>query len=174
MLKIVLTGVWICAVTLGAVYYSVQRAMPPAPGSEEASREASLEYIRGENLSIPVISDGEVSGYFVARITVRVDRDKTGKVEIPLKQLLTDELITLLSNTSMTNLAHVRTFDPAAFKEHVKTGLNAKLGEGVVDAVLIEQLDYLSKADIRAKTGNGPESIKIVEGETVPAEKKSE
>jgi hypothetical protein len=171
MLKLILTGIWICAVTLGAVYYSVQSALPPEPGSEEAASSASLEYIRGENLSIPVIADGEVSGYFVARITVRIDRAKVGKVEIPLKQLLTDEMITLLSNTSMTNLAHVRTFDPEAFKNHVKTGLNGKLGEGVVDTVLIEQLDYLSKADIRAKNGEGPESIKIVEGESVPTDK---
>jgi hypothetical protein len=168
MLKLVLTGIWICAVTLGAVYYSVQMAMPPEPGTEEASRSAALEYIRGENLSIPVIADGEVSGYFVARITVRIDREKIGKVEIPLQQLMTDELITLLSSTSMTNLAHVRTFDPAAFKDHIKTGLNGKLGEGAVETVLIEQLDYLSKADIRAKNGEGPESIKIVEGESVP------
>ena len=169
MLKIIFTGVWICAVTLGAVYYSVQRALPPSPDSLAAEQEAALEYIRGESLSIPVIANGEVSGYFVAKITVRVDRAKIGKVEIPLKQLMTDELITLLSSTSMTNLAHVRTFDQAAFKQHVQTGLNAKLGEGVVDTVLIEQLDYLSKADIRARNGEGAESIKIVEGETVPA-----
>lgn len=169
MLKIILTGIWICAVTLGAVYYSVQMAMPPEPGNEEANRAASLEYIRGENLSIPVIANGEVNGYFVARITVRIDRDRIGKVEVPLKQLLTDELITLLSNTSMTNLAHVRTFDPVAFKDHLKAGLNSKLGEGSIETVLIEQLDYLSKADLRAVNGQGPESIKIVEGETVPA-----
>jgi hypothetical protein len=171
MLKIVLTGIWVCAVTLGAVYYSVQMAMPPGPGSDAENAQASLEYIRGENLSIPVISEGEVNGYFVARITVQVNRDKIGKVEIPLKQLLTDELISLLSATSLINLEHVRTFDPAAFKEHVKSGLIAKLGEGTVEAVLIEQLDYLSKADIRARNGDGPESIKIVEGESVPAEK---
>ena len=171
MLKLVLTGIWICAVTLGAVYFSVQMAMPPEPGSEDANRASSLEYIRGENLSIPVIANGEVNGYFVARITVRIDRDRVGKVEIPLKQLLTDELITLLSNTSLTNIAHVRTFDPSAFKEHLKKGLNGKLGEGSVETVLIEQLDYLSKDDLRAKNGDGPESIKIVEGEAVPDEK---
>lgn len=107
MLKLVLTGIWVCAVTLGAVYYSIQMALPPSPDSEAARAEASLEYIRGENLSIPVIADGEVSGYFVARITVQVNRDKIGKEEVPLKQLLTDQLITLLSTTSMTNLAQI-------------------------------------------------------------------
>lgn len=168
MLKTILIGIWVCAVALGAVYFSVQMALPPSEDKAMAEAEAAMEYIRGENLSIPVISDGEVNGYFVAKITVRINRAKVGKVEIPLKQMMTDELISLLSSTSMTNIAHVRTFDPVAFKDHVKSGLNSKLGQDVVDIVLIEQLDYLSKADIRARKGESTESIKIVEGESVP------
>lgn len=168
MLKLILTGVWICAVTLGAVYYTVQMALPPSAEDLAKNQSRNLQYIRGENLSIPVISDGNVAGYFVSRMTVRVDMDKVGKVEVPLTQLLTDQLIGLLTSTSMTNLTQVRTFDPAAFKQLVKEGLNEKLGEGVVNEVLIEQLDYLSKSDLRAREGGGPQSIKIVEGETVP------
>jgi hypothetical protein len=39
-----------------------------------------------------------------------------------------------------------------------------------VQEVLIEKLDYLSKADIRAQQGGGePHSVKIVEGEKVEA-----
>lgn len=32
MLKLLLTGVWVCAVTLGAVYFSVQMATALAAG----------------------------------------------------------------------------------------------------------------------------------------------
>ncbi len=40
--------------------------------------------------------------------------------------------------------------------------------------MLIEQLDYLSKADIREQNGNGtPRSVKLVEGEKVEAAKEA-
>lgn len=40
MLKLLLTGVWVCAVTLGAVYFSVQMATAPAP--DEAGAKGQL------------------------------------------------------------------------------------------------------------------------------------
>ena len=44
----------------------------------------------------------------------------------------------------------------------------------MVEDVLIEQLDYLSKADIREQNGNGtPRSVKIVEGEKAEAGKEA-
>ncbi|MFK0384916.1 MULTISPECIES: flagellar basal body-associated FliL family protein [Rhizobium/Agrobacterium group] len=171
MLKLLLTGVWVCAVTLGAVYFSVQMATAPAPVDEAEAKKANLQLVKGESITIPVINDGGVNGYFLSRISLRVDKQKIAKIELPATQLVTDELFTLLAGSSMVNIANVSTFDPEAFKQHIREGLNGKLGEEIVEDVLIEQLDYLSKADIRAQTGNGsPRSIKIVEGEKVEAE----
>lgn len=42
MLKLLLTGVWVCAVTLGAVYFSVQMATAPAP-DEAGAKKADLQ-----------------------------------------------------------------------------------------------------------------------------------
>jgi hypothetical protein len=70
----------------------------------------------------------------------------------------------------MINIANVSTFDADEFKKRIREGLNKKLGDDVVQEVLIEKLDYLSKADIRAQQGGGePHSVKIVEGEKVEA-----
>lgn len=90
-----------------------------------------------------------MNGYFLSRISLRVDKDKMAKIELPATQLMTDELFTLLAGSSMVNIANISTFDPDVFKQRIREGLNKKLGDEVVGDVLIEQLDYLSKADIR-------------------------
>ncbi|MDZ7927809.1 MAG: hypothetical protein U5L46_12330 [Agrobacterium sp.] len=48
MLKLLLTGVRLCAVTLGAVYFSVQMATAPSSG-DEAAKKASLQLVKGES-----------------------------------------------------------------------------------------------------------------------------
>jgi hypothetical protein len=170
MLKLLLTGVWVCAITLGAVYFSVQMAMPPAPVSEEEARKASLALVKGEQITVPVISEGAVNGYFLTLISLNVDKTKLNLIEGPKTELMTDELITLLAGSNMINIANVSTFDADEFKKRIREGLNKKLGEEVVQEVMIEKLDYLSKADIRAQQGGGePHSVKIVEGEKVEA-----
>jgi hypothetical protein len=74
----------------------------------------------------------------------------------------------------MVNIANISTFDPDVFKQRIRDGLNKKLGDEVVGDVLIEQLDYLSKADIREQKGNGsPRSVKLVEGEKVDTGKEA-
>lgn len=174
MLKLLLTGVWVCAVTLGAVYFSVQMATAPAPGDETGAKKANLQLVKGESITIPVINDGGVNGYFLSRISLRVDKDKMAKIELPATQLMTDELFTLLAGSSMVNIANISTFDPEAFKQRIREGLNKRLDDEVVEDVLIEQLDYLSKADIREQNGNGtPRSVKIVEGEKAEAGKEA-
>ena len=65
----------------------------------------------------------------------------------------------------------VAILDVAAFREKIKTYLNAHLGEGFVDEVLVEQLDYMSKEEVRA-TGEGKakppaEPVKVIEGDKV-------
>ena len=46
MLKLLLTGLWVCLVTLGAVYFSVKASAPPPPVDEEAARKEALQLVR--------------------------------------------------------------------------------------------------------------------------------
>ena len=59
MVKLVLTGVWVCLVTLAAVYFSVQMATAPVT-DPNAAKTPAQEFVMGEPINIPVISnDGE-------------------------------------------------------------------------------------------------------------------
>ena len=171
MLKLLLTGLWVCLVTLGAVYFSVQMAAPPPPVDEEAARNETLQLVRGESLTIPVISNGMITGYFLGRVWFMMDKQKIVGAEQPMTEYTTDQLFTLLVGEKMIDLGNPGAFDLETFRTRIKDDLNRRLGEGMVAEVLVEQLDFLSKEDIRtnvAREGKRPvEPTKIVQGEVV-------
>lgn len=173
MVKLLLTGLWVCIVTLGAVYFSVQMSAAPAPVDEEAKKKELQEFVRGEVITVPMMTDGAITGYFLGRISFMMDKEKIKEVKLPVTELMTDQLFTLLVGNRMVDLSNPGAFDLEKFRSSVKDGMNARMGEGVVAEVLVEQLDYMSKDDIRNNASRGSKSSpavkKIVEGVAVSA-----
>ncbi|HEY0121703.1 MAG TPA: hypothetical protein VGC14_08070 [Rhizobium sp.] len=168
MIKLVLTGLWVCVVTLASVYFSVQTATAPAASPDDA-RKAQQEFVKGEAINVPVIANGQVSGYFLTRISFMMDKGKAAALQTPLAALTTDELYSLLVGNKAIDIAHVETFDVAAFRDEVKKNMNERLGGDYVGDVLIEQLDYLSKGEIGNGDGSGKKTAKpvtIVQGDS--------
>ncbi|WEX78055.1 hypothetical protein PYH37_002904 [Sinorhizobium numidicum] len=158
MLKLALTGVWVCAVTLGSVYFSIQHASAPVISEAEADRRAAEEYVPGEIITVPIIRDGAVQGYFLAKLSFSAMREGIAKLHAPLRQVVTDELYDLLVGSKLIDVADMGTFDLPSFKNAVKDGLNGKLGSEVITEVLVEQLEYLTKDDVErvANSQNRP------------------
>lgn len=173
MVKLLLTGLWVCIVTLGAVYFSVQMSAAPAPVDEEARRKEMQELVRGESITIPVISNGAITGYFLSRVSFMMDKEKIRNVKLPITELTTDGLFTLLIGNKMVDLSKPGAFDLEKFRSSIKDDMNSKLGEGLVAEVLVEQLDYLSKEDIRNNASRGNKNPnpgqKIVDGVKIDA-----
>ncbi len=158
MLKLVFTGVWVCAVTLGSVYYSMQRASAPVESEAELQRKALEEYVPGEMITVPVIADGAVQGYFLTKLSFAVDKNKIKTLHVPLKESVTSELYNILVGQRLINVADTSNFDLANFKTKVKEGLNKDFEDEVIFEVLVEQLEYLSKSDLArlANAANEP------------------
>lgn len=167
MVKILAAGIWVCLVTLGAVYVSISMATAPAEVAEDTS--TPLQLVPGESITIPLIADGAVNGYFLTRISFMMNADKLKNQELPVTEFMTDELFTLLVGNKMADITRVSSFDVEAFREQIKTSMNEQLGDDMVEKVLIEQLDFVSReAARRAADGEttGPmERTKFVEGE---------
>jgi len=149
MLKLILTGVWVCAVTLGSVYFSMQSASAPVVTDGEAARRASEQYVPGEMITIPVIKEGSVQGYFLTKLSFSATKEGINNLRAPLRQMVTDVLYDLLVGSKFIDVADTGTFDLPTFKTTVKDGLNKKLGEEVITEVLVEQLEYLTKEDVK-------------------------
>lgn len=177
MVKLLIAGVWVCLVTLGSVYFTVYLATAPEISDEDA-RKAQLQLVRGETVTIPLIADGAVKGYFLGRMSFMMDKQKITGVDLPMTELMTDELFTLLVGNKMVDLGNTAAFDLEAFKASIKDDLNRRLGDTMIDEVLVEQLDYLAKENVRVADGapgaasNTP--VKIVEGTTADEPKSAD
>lgn len=177
MVKLIITGLWVCIVTLGAVYFSVQMSLPKPPVDEAQLLREKSELVKGENINVPLLSNGAVQGYFITRISFLMDKEKIKGVHLPVTEMMTDELFTLLVGNKMVDLSNTKSFDLETFRKSIKDTLNERFqGDYVLD-VLVEQLDYLSKDDIRTngerQGGQQIAPTKIVEGVKVEAAPKS-
>lgn len=170
MIKVVLTGVWVCIVTLAAVYFSVQMGTAP-PVDEAAAKKAALEMVKGESITVPLLREGSVDGYFIGRISYMMDKEKLKGVTLPLTEYMTDELFTLLVGNSMIEITNPKAFKLEEFKKTVREDLNKRLGDEYIAEVLVEQLDYMSKKDIHTgqETGKTKPPTQIVKPEAATA-----
>lgn len=169
MLKLIITGVWVAAVTLGSVYFSIQMAKPADPAEDAAKKKAVQELVRGETITYPVIASGRVEGYFLAKASFVTDKTKLADIKLPISVLLTDELYTELVGDKVIRIGENRNFDLKGFKERVKSALNEKLGTEVVLDVIVEQIDYITKEDLQESLQNPGSSLKG--GEKLVSEK---
>ena len=148
MLKLIITGVWVAAVTLGSVYFSIQMAKPADPAEDAAKKKAVQELVR------------RVEGYFLAKASFVTDKTKLADIKLPISVLLTDELYTELVGDKVIRIGESRNFDLKGFKERVKSALNEKLGTEVVLDVIVEQIDYITKEDLQESLQNPGSSLK--------------
>ncbi len=148
MIKLILVGVWICVLTLGSVYFSMQMAAAPRVDEEAAARAAALDLVRGSQATIPVISDGAVKGYFLTRLSYTANRELAAKQPVPMGEMITDELYTLLVGQRMIDVEKIDSFDVDGFRSTIKDGINKRLGAEVIEDVLVEQIDYIAKLEV--------------------------
>ena len=150
MIKLAVTAVWICGVSLASVYFSMQAATPMAPDARPSDFFGGLDYVRGEVVSVPVISDGKVHGYFLSRLVFTAEPEKLARLSIEPQDLITDEIYSHLVGNELINVTKLDTFDLASFRGGIRDALNARVGEKVFHEIIIEQIDYVSKDEIRS------------------------
>lgn len=160
MIKLIGVGIWVVIATLGSVYFSISMATKKENTEPTPAMFGGLETIRGEVTSIPVISGGAVQGYFLTRLSYTLKPDRAEALTIPVPQLVTDELYTALVGSNLIDFPNMHEFDLNGFREAVRTAINTRIGEEVFQDIIIEQIDFLSKEDIRSNMRQGRFTMK--------------
>lgn len=153
MIRLVVAAVWICAVTIGSLFYAFQSSA--AKTTEDGKPPAffgGLDYVKTNVISVPVLKDGHVGGYFLTRLVYTVEPSRARQLSIPAEMLFTDEVYNYLFTHSEIDFTDRDRFDYDAFKTGIREAVNKRVGEGLVHDILIEQVDFLSKEDIRDNT----------------------
>lgn len=160
MIKLIATGIWVLVVTLGGVYAAVTLGKKDGEKTVEVVRPP--HFVQSETVTLPVVTDGQVSGYFLIRASLQIDEEAMKDVHVPVPTYLTDELYTLLVGNKLVDVKNAGKFDVAGFKTTIMEGLNARLEKPMVKQVLIEQMDFISKEEIEARDpGRKPQKIVV-------------
>ncbi|MFD1695839.1 hypothetical protein [Roseibium aestuarii] len=153
MLRLLLVGVWMPVATLGASYATVSwlATQPPGVIGGGGGHEAAmggLDYESVPPVNVPIIADGALQGYVVAKLVFTADGDVLRSLSVPPHPFLVDEAFRFLYADERLDFHDLRRYDLAKLSEHLKGAANARLGKEVVRDVLVEELNYFDKDDV--------------------------
>ncbi len=149
MIKFVLAAVWIIGVTIGTIFFSHSMNAPKPAVEDESAYHGKLEFVKTEMMSVPVVMQGEVRGYFLSKFVYAADTEKLKKLTLPVGTILVDEVYTYLFSNPLIDFSRVETVDLDAMRTGLKDSINKRVGEELIHEVLVEQVDYLTKEQIR-------------------------
>ena len=149
VIKFAAAAIWICVVTIGAVFYSFQSAGAKADAPPPLPLLGGLDYVKTEMVSVPVLSDGAIIGYFLTRLVYTVEPEKLAKLSVPAEALIMDEVYGYVFGNPDLDFTKTGKLDLDVFRNGVKDSINKRVGDKLVADVLIDQVDFLSKEEIR-------------------------
>ena len=153
MIKLLIAGVWVCVVTLGATYGALSLSGPKDDKDVEANYFAGLSSERTNLVSIPIIRDSEMQGYVLAEFAYVVDAKKVKKMAVHPKVFLLDAMIRNIYGDSNVDFRDLKKQDVDKLLKTLRDEVNQRYGKKIVKDVLVGQLTYLDKDSVRSANG---------------------
>lgn len=146
MIKMILAGVWMCIVTLGAAYGAYQwQANAKASGAKTEGHHAPVEAVKTRMISVPMINDGALQGYVMAQFTFTVDSKINKEMPVKPQEFLLDEAFKVIYADGTIDFRNAKKQDLGGISRTIAENVNKRLGSPVVSDVLIQELNYLPK-----------------------------
>lgn len=154
MLKLAVLGVWVIMVTAAATYASVRfQNMPSAEGEAE---NHGTEEIKTEMTSVPMIRSGEIIGYVIIQLSFQADKEKLEILKLEPAPYLVDAAFRVIFASTDVDFRRLRGSDLDRLTASIAAEANTRIGDALVKQVLIQQLNFVRKEDIRTNwIGNG-------------------
>ncbi|TCD16231.1 hypothetical protein [Oricola cellulosilytica] len=147
MIRPFVFAVWVVAITLGGVYAG--QALTSSSGISAAGKNGSYGIYKTELMGFPYVGDRGVVGYATARFTVKTDPAAVAASRLPIELVVHDALNrhfyekagTLSRPSGWSNLRESMA--------EVRELANRTAGRKIVSEVMIEQLDFFNKDEVR-------------------------
>jgi hypothetical protein len=147
MLKLALSCLWVCIVTLASAYTMVAVKTRHA----EASVPTKLSHVGYEKTSpinVPIIANGLVAGYVIIQLSYTINAEDGKKANVPIEAFLLDEAFKTLYGDEKLDFRHLERYDVASLTQNLIKKVNVRLNSPMVKDVLVEEFNYISKEDI--------------------------
>jgi hypothetical protein len=148
MIKVLFIGLWVCLITLGSSYGAAYWAVGQS-GSEEEVYLEGLEYRKLPVITVPMISEGDVQGYVVAKLVYTADAGLLNELSIDPDAFVTDEAFREIYTNGVVEFDKLSKYNLSAMTIAIKENTNRRIQFNVVQDVLVEGLNYIEKNDMR-------------------------
>ncbi|MBI2720138.1 MAG: hypothetical protein HY245_05060 [Rhizobiales bacterium] len=149
MLKLAAIGLWAATVTAGAAYLSAGYLAGANAGKTAKPASLGLEQITSDMTSVPMIRGGAILGYVIIQVNFEADKALLEEMKVDAKPYLVDAAFRAVYSNEETDFTRVKGDDLDRLTRRIAELANGNLGAEVVKQVLIQQLNYVRKEDIR-------------------------
>jgi hypothetical protein len=149
MIRLFLTGAWVCVITLAAAYGISQWV---ASGGKLITRKdylEGLEYEKTRVINVPIVADGAIQGYVSAQFVFTVDAKTVRQLSVPPDPFVVDEAFRRIYSEERIDFKNVKKQELASLLKAIKQDVNTRMQANIVQDVLIEEFNYISKDDLR-------------------------
>ena len=151
MLKAILSGLWVCVITLGSSYaatwWKVGHSAPAAPAAEVSS--GGVEYKKTKVINVPMIADGGVQGYVMAQFVFTADAGVLKNLSVQPEVFLQDEAFRALYSDEKLDFRHLEKYDITKLTKMLVEKVNQRLDMKLVKDVLVQEFNYVSRDDMK-------------------------
>jgi hypothetical protein len=151
MIRVVLAGLWACILTAGTSYGV---AYWKENGTALAHKEEyldGLQYHKTRALSIPMVESGSVQGYIVARFVYTVEARTMHQLTVPPEPFVVDEVFRRIYADERLDFRKLARYDLTVLTAAVKQRVNERMQADVIQDVLVEDFNYVSKEEFQQK-----------------------
>ena len=149
IVRLLMTGVWACIVTVGAslaMSYWKESHAALAPKQEYAG---GLTYEKTGVINVPMIADGSVQGYVVAQLVFTADAKLLRQLPVPPEAFVVDEAFRNVYGDEKIDFRNLARYDLTHLAQTVREHVNRRLQADVLQDVLVQDFNYVSKDQIR-------------------------
>jgi flagellar basal body-associated protein FliL len=149
VIKTLIIGLWVCGVALGSSYFFVRMQSNASAHVASAEEAAVVEFIKTDMVSVPVIRSGKVQGYFVVQLSFAVNKVETAKLAFEPTPYLVDTAYRTLYENAELDFSNIVPQDLSLLAKKIVEVSNTKLGATVVTDVLLNEVNYVPRDEVR-------------------------
>ncbi|MET0568908.1 MAG: hypothetical protein ABWZ74_07510 [Hyphomicrobiaceae bacterium] len=151
MIKLIFVGLWACAITLGSSWAVIAwKSGKAADAAREPDKYAGgLEQVRTKMISVPIIADGAIQGYVIVQLAFSIEAKQLKQMTIKPDAILMDEAFKTIYAGETIDFRNIKKQDLPALLKAIGDNANRRLGAPMVQDVLIQELNYVPKAEAR-------------------------
>lgn len=151
MIKTVLTGVWVVVATLVSLYSVMVWQVGKNVTMQPDKFFGGLDYVKTNVVSVPIVSDGQIAGYVLARFVYLADGKKLKKLSVPADLILADDAFRIIYSGSVKDFRRIEKYDLTALTKKMQKSANKRFETKLIEDVLIESINYVPKSEARLR-----------------------